>query len=323
MTTHSDKRPGITLAEAVLAGLFGDRQYSAVYKQFQRDPAAPPPLVKGYRGGPAHRYGEDALRRYAANEPNVMKAAAYQPASPAADTIQPYWWGRPEAEIRAAAEAREEQWAPVPGYSRYEWSDKCRLRRVRDGYVMKVGDKRNNDGYVLVNVIRDSDGRQVTVAAAPMVLLAHHPSFHGLDKFPAGLETGHNPAVGDKTFNAYPEGIWPRTKGENNGPDKDPQDPLHPCRNAPACRNMVHNEGKRCTEACVPAVGREAAAMLALGANLMTDVAARFDYKTPDWVFKLAVRYGGYQGTKAEALAQHPTLRQKLRLARLTRGNAL
>lgn len=322
MTTHSDARPGITLADAVRAGLFGDRQYSAVYKQFQRDPAAPPPLVKGYRGGPAHRYGEDALRQYAADEPNVMKAAAYQPADPA-DTIQPYWWGRSEAEIRAAAEAREEQWAPVPGYSRYEWSDKCRLRRVRDGYVMKVGDKRNNDGYVLVNVIRDSDGRQVTVAAAPMVLLAHHPAFHGLDRFPAGLETGHNPAVGDKAFNAYPEGIWPRTKAENNGLDKDQQDPLHPCRNFVTCGNMVHNEGKRCTETCVPAVGREAVAMLALGANLM-DVAARFGYAGPDWVFKLAVKYGGHEGTKAAALAQHPTVTQRVRLrARARRGDAL
>jgi hypothetical protein len=235
--------------------------------------------------------------------------------------IAPYWFGRTEAEIRAAVEARDEAWDTVPGYSRYQWSDKGRVRRAADQYLMKLG-KRNRDGYVLLNVIRD-DGKPVTVAVAPIMLLAHHPAFRGLDKFPDGLETRHNPAVGDKTFNAYPEGIWPGTKAENNGLDKDPQDPLHPCRNFVTCGNMVHNEGKRCTEACVPAVGREAAAMLALGANLMTDVAARFDYKTPDWVFKLAVRYGGYQGTKAEALAQHPTLRQKLRLARLTRGNAL
>ena len=45
-----------------------------------------------------------------------------------------------------------------------------------------------------------------------MVLLAHHPAFAGLAAFPDGLETRHNPAVGDKLFNAYPEGIWPGTQ---------------------------------------------------------------------------------------------------------------
>jgi hypothetical protein len=234
--------------------------------------------------------------------------------------IGPYWFGKDEAEVRAAVGARPETWAAVPGYSRYEWSDKGQVRRKADQYLMKLG-KRNKDGYVLLNVIRD-DGKPVTVAVAPIMLLAHHPAFRGLSEFPEGLETRHNPSVGDKTFNAYPEGIWPGSK-KQNAAEKDPQEPQHPCRNFATCGNMVHNEGKRCTEACVPAVGREAAAMLALGANLMTDVAARFDYKTPDWVYKLAVKYGGYEGTKAEALAQHPSLAQRIRLrARARRGDA-
>jgi NUMOD4 motif len=231
--------------------------------------------------------------------------------------IEPFWFGRPEAEIRAAAGARVEQWAPVPGYSRYLWSDKGRVRISVNGQVMKIGV--NNSDYGVVKVIRDSDGKQVSKHVGSMVILAHHPAFHGLSEFPEGLETRHNPAVGDKLFNAYPEGLWPGTKAQNAA-DKDPQDPQHPCRNAPACGNMVHNEGKRCVP-CTEAVGREAAAMLGAGANLMT-VAERFGYTGPDWVHKLAVKYGGYPGTKAEALAQHPTLTQRIRL-RARRGDAL
>ena len=235
--------------------------------------------------------------------------------------IEPYWFGRPEAEIRAAVEAREETWAAVPGYSRYEWSDKGRYRRCRDGYIMKAGV--NNSEYEVAKILRDSDGKQVGKPVAYMVVLAHHPAFRGLSEFPEGMETRHNPAVGDKLFNAYPEGLWPGTK-EQNAAEKDPQDPQHPCRNFVTCGNMVHNEGKRCVP-CTEAVGREAAAMLDAGANLMA-VAERFGYTGPDWVHKLAVKYGGYEGTKAAALAQHPSLSQRVRLrarARARRGDAL
>lgn len=232
--------------------------------------------------------------------------------------IEPYWFGRAEQEIRGAVEARVEQWAPVPGWSRYLWSDKGRVRVSVNGKLMKIGV--NNSEYGTVKVVRDSDGEQITKHVGAMVLLAHHPAFHGLSEFPGGMETRHNPAVGDRLFNAYPEGLWPGTKAENAG-DKGPQDPQHPCRNAPACTNMVHNEGKRCV-ACTEAVGREAAAMLDAGANLMT-VAERFGYTGPDWVHKLAVRYGGYEGTKAAALAQHPTVTQRIRLRARRRGDAL
>jgi hypothetical protein len=222
--------------------------------------------------------------------------------------IEPYWFTRPEAEIRAAAEAAPETWATVPGYSRYEWSDKGRLRRVRDGYIMKVGGKLNNSGYVLVNVTSDS-GRPVTVAAAPMVLLAHHPAFRGLDKFPGGLETRHNPAVGDKTFNAYPWGIWPGTKVEN-ADDKyrhgQPRTPAatHPCINHVRCGGLVVNQGRRCLP-CAREVGVEAAAMLNAGINL-EDVTARLGYQTTEWVWKLARNHGGYTGTLAVARSQRP-----------------
>lgn len=229
--------------------------------------------------------------------------------------IGPYWFGRPEAEIRAAAGARGESWAAVPGYSRYEWADKGRVRRAADGRIMKT--RVLNSGYEAVNVIRDSDGRQVCVLVHVMVLLAHHPAFAGLDAFPDGLETRHNPSTGP-LFNAYPEGLWPGTKAQNAA-DKDGQEPLHPCRNAPACANMVVTPGRRCV-ACVAAVGREAAVLLRLGMPLQA-VAERFGYTGPDWVYSLAVRHGGYEGAKADARTQHPRLGQRLRLkARLARG---
>jgi hypothetical protein len=59
--------------------------------------------------------------------------------------------------------------------------------------------------------------------------------------------------------------------------------------------------------------------MLDAGANLMA-VAELFGYTGPDWVHKLAVRHGGYQGTKAAALAQHPGLAQRMRLRVIARG---
>jgi len=222
--------------------------------------------------------------------------------------IEPYWFGRTEQEIRAAVEGRAEAWAAVPGYSRYEWSDKHGVRRKADRYPMKLG-KRNKDGYVLLNVIRD-DGKPVTVAVAPMVLLAHHPAFRGLSKFPDGLETRHNPVMGDKTFNAYPEGIWPGTKAENNGVDKPEQAaPQHECVSYAECGEMVHGPGGRCARH-VRQLGEDAGELLRAGANLMA-VVESYGYASPKWTWERARDYGGYTGTMAEALAQHPGMKQQ------------
>jgi hypothetical protein len=230
--------------------------------------------------------------------------------------IAPYWFGRTPQEISDAVNARDEAWAAVPGWSRYEWSDKGLVRRAADGRVMKT--RVLNSGYEAVNVIRDSDGKQVCVLVHVMVLLAHHPAFAGLDAFPDGLETRHNPATGP-LFNAYPEGLWPGTKAQNAA-DKDEQEPQHPCRNAPVCGNLVVTPGRRCVE-CVTAVGREAAELLRLGMPLQ-QVAERFGYTGPDWVYQLAVRHGGYEGSKADARTQRPRAVQRLRL-RARRSDAL
>jgi hypothetical protein len=241
--------------------------------------------------------------------------------------IGPYWFTRTAAEIAAAIEARGEAWAAVPGYSRYEWSDKGRWRRVActDGQGRRLGARflsttPGGNGYVNVNVMNDR-GEKSRPTIHAMVLLAHHPAFRGLDRFPEGLETRHGPA--GPLCNAYPENLWPGTKKENAG-DRDEQEPQHECRNFAACGNMVYHEGKRCVP-CTGAVGREAAELLNRGANLMA-VAEHFGYSGPDWVFKLAVQHGAYEGTKAAALAQHPGMVQRVRLRaaglRLTQGGA-
>ena len=230
--------------------------------------------------------------------------------------IEPYWFSRPEQEIRHSVAVRGETWGTVPGWSRYEWSDKGSARRAADGRLMKT--RTLNSGYEAVNVVRDSDGKQVCVLVHVMVLLAHHPAFAGLAAFPAGLETRHNPVTGP-LFNVYPEGLWPGTKAQNAG-DKDEQEPQHPCRNAPACANMVATPGRRCV-GCVEAVGREAAGLLRLGMPLQ-QVAERFGYTGPDWVYQLAVRHGGYEGSKADARTQRPGAVQRLRLI-ARRGDAL
>lgn len=228
-----------------------------------------------------------------------------------APRIDPYWFGRPEQEIRDAVAARGESWAAVPGYARYQWSDKGGIRRAADGLVMKT--KVSNSGYELVNVLRDSDGKQVTVTVHSMVLLAHHPAFAGLDKFPPGLESRHNPSTGS-LFNAYPEGLWPGTKKENAADKFGEEGPAvqFPCKNAPRCRNLVPREGRRCTD-CVAEVGRQAAALLNAGMSLQ-DAAEVFGYTRGDWTFKLAVRYGGYTGSKEQATAQRLTFVQRARL---------
>lgn len=242
--------------------------------------------------------------------------------------IEPYWFSKTAGEIRAAVEGRDEQWAAIPGFSRYEWSDKGRWRRVAytDGQGRRLAAKTlsttpGGNGYVNVNVTNDR-GEKTRPLLHVMVLLAHHPAFRGLDRFPEGLETRHNPATGP-LFNAYPEGLWPGTKKENAG-DRDEQEPLCECRNFAVCGNRVYHEGKRCVP-CTEAVGREAAELLARGANLMA-VAEHFGYTGPDWVWKLAVQHGGYEGSKAEALAQRPGMVQRARLRaaglRLTHGGA-
>jgi hypothetical protein len=61
--------------------------------------------------------------------------------------------------------------------------------------------------------------------------------------------------------------------------------------------------------------------MLDRGVNLY-DVAEHFGYTAPDWVWQLAVKYGGCTLSKRQALTQQPSLSQRVtaRLAVTLRG---
>ena len=244
---------------------------------------------------------------------------------------RPYWFTKTEMEIRNAVDTRAEQWAAVPGFSRYEWSDKGAVRRLARtddrGRHLKAGPHATRvhyrSGYVITGAYSDVAGKVVTIHnVGQMVLLAHHPAFAGLAELPPGIEARHNPVMGP-LFNCYPEGLWPGTREQNEG-DKPPAVPQHECRNFALCGGLVFREGSRCVP-CTEAVGREAAQLLARGANLMA-VAEHFGYSGPDWVFGLAVKHGGYEGSKAAALAQHPGMMQRVKLRaaglRLTQGEA-
>jgi hypothetical protein len=52
-------------------------------------------------------------------------------------------------------------------------------------------------------------------------------------------------------------------------------------------------------------------------------VAARFGYTDDRWVIGLARKFGGWEGTNAEARAQRPTLRQRMQLAGRRGSDAL
>ena len=218
---------------------------------------------------------------------------------------------------------RPETWravAPLDGctFSGYESSDKGRARsidrkqgnRQLRGKVLAV--RRHDDGYVLVNIRCDSTdpahNRVHTVTMHRIVLTTFDRPC------PPGMEACHS--ARGPAFNWWPEGIRWGTKPENHadmvaaGTAVVPE--AFPCRNAERCGGTVRSPGRRCLP-CVTDVGREAAALLSMGMNLLS-VASRFGYNDYAWVFKLAVQHGGYEGTRAHALKQNPAIAQRIAL---------
>lgn len=208
---------------------------------------------------------------------------------------------------------RPETWRPVAPmegctFSGYEASDKGAFRSVdrKQGNRQLKGKvlatRRTDDGYVLVNIRCDStdpDHNRVHTFSGHVVVLTTFDRPR-----PIGMETCHSPR--GRAFNWYPEGIRWDTKPANHADQVEAGTAVvpesFPCRNAPTCTNMVRNPGRRCLD-CVAAVGRQAADMLRDGTSLQ-DVADHFGYASGDWVFKIAVEYGGYEGTKTEARLQ-------------------
>lgn len=198
----------------------------------------------------------------------------------------------------------DSEWKSWPGFSRYEASHRG---LIRNGTGKILAARTDPDGYLRTTLTRD-DGERVPVLVHRAVLEAH------AGPCPPGMESCHGP--GGKLDNRWPENLRWDTKSENerdkirDGMTPQPPPPTYECLNFVTCGNMVIHEGRRCVQ-CVAEVGREAAAMLAQGVNLM-DVAEHFGYSGPDWVYKLAVDHGGCALTKREALIQQPPLSRRV-----------
>lgn len=193
------------------------------------------------------------------------------------------------------------EWKSWPGFSKYEASHRGLIRN-RAGKILAA--QIDKDDYARYTLVSD-DGKKVNVSRARCVLTAHAGAC------PPGMETCHGP--GGRLDDRYPENLRWGTKPENErdkiaaGTTGQPN-PTYPCKDG--CGNLVIHEDRRCAK-CVARVGREAAAMLARGVNLM-DVADHFGYSGPEWVFKLAVEHGACMLTKRDALTQQPSLSQRV-----------
>jgi hypothetical protein len=210
-----------------------------------------------------------------------------------------------------------ERWTPLPApFSKYEvfsggyGPDQRPVRRTGgDPLSTTVG---NHGGYLWVKPY-DDDGKRQTRSVHSLVLLG----FAG--PCPAGMESRHldddplnnrwRPGSTDGQVRAAGGNLVYGTKKQqaadkaaNGNPPGAPR--TFPCVNHDRCGGMVTNQGRRCLE-CVAAVGREAAGMLRGGMGLQ-EVAEHFGYTGPDWVYSLAVKHGGYEGSKAEARMQQP-----------------
>lgn len=212
---------------------------------------------------------------------------------------------------------RPEAWKPVEpmdgcSFTGYEVSDLGHARSVdriaRNGRHLAGKDvsiRPHEAGYVLLDMRCDSPG-----CKRPHTLTMHKVVLTTWDKpCPPGMEACHSHGPANNRWR-HRDVRWD-TKGANEA-DKPypsvPPDPTHPCRNAPACPNLVITRGRRCLD-CVAGVGREAADMLRAGRPLQ-EVAEHFGYTGGDWVYSLAVKHGDppYTASKAEARTQRPPL---------------
>lgn len=192
------------------------------------------------------------------------------------------------------SDQRPEVWKAIPGFSKYEASDLGQVRNVSTGKLLaaRVG----THGYLEVKPYDDGGKRQTRTVHGLVLLTFAGPC-------PAGQETLHGP--GGPLDNRWPENLRYGSKAENHADQAaagTAKRPMVPCVNHERCGGMVAKQGSRCLP-CAAEVGERAAAMLGAGMGLET-VTRRLGYTSPDWVFKLAARHGGYLGTSAHARAQ-------------------
>lgn len=262
---------------------------------------------------------------------------------PASATDGPEVW----LAARLAAGKPAESWVPVPGWYYeqiglpvppvpHQVSDQGRIRNAA-GHVLsqrpngRPKELPPEEQYLRSNLC--TGGGKVPVLVSLVVLAGFHPE----DR--AGRETRHlGKGDANRQWNWYPEGVDycdARTNAFDKPPEvrsaaaakaraaqteagtAKPPRPTFPCRNQAraACGGMVTNEGSRCA-ACVVQVGKDATLLLDLHMPSQA-VGEFFGYTSGNWVYDRAVEHGGYQGGKAEARMQRPTLRQWIKLVQV------
>lgn len=200
----------------------------------------------------------------------------------------------------------DSEWRPVPGASRYEASpgrpgEPGQVRNLA-GQILSVG--RGRHGYPRVTLTLD-DGRRVPRELHLVILAAHRGE-------PAPGQEGCH--VDDNPDHNWLENLQWGTKAQNeamkaaNGNAVTPQ-PSYPCLNAPECDGKSLHEGRRCTQ-CVHQAGIDIADRLRRRENLLT-IAEEYGFGDT-WAWRLAVQHGGFQGSRAEAIRQQPTLSHRV-----------
>jgi hypothetical protein len=212
-----------------------------------------------------------------------------------------------------------ETWAPLPPpFSKYEVSfdgygpDQKPVRRIGSSEPLSTQPAQHG-GYLMVKPY-DDNGKRQTVPIHRLVLLAGDgpcpedmQSCHLDDDplnnrwHPGSTEDERRAAGGNLVYGTGLRNA--RHKFLNGGQAPVPK--AYECVNHARCGGMVANPGRRCGP-CAETVGIRAAVMLDSGLNLVDDVTPQLGYTNPEWVWKLAVKYGRYTESLAHARAQHP-----------------
>jgi hypothetical protein len=153
--------------------------------------------------------------------------------------------------------------------------------------------KRNNSGYLAVNVVND-DGVKETVLVHRMILRAHD------GEFGPGEESLHGP--GGQLDNRFPENLTKGTHAVNVAQrvaanPAQPKPPT-PCINHDRCGGYVVRGGRRC-HPCRVELGRAAAVLFAGGSD-PEQVAQALNYGSANGAWRVAVQLGGLRCYVAE-----------------------
>jgi hypothetical protein len=198
----------------------------------------------------------------------------------------------------AAWLAAHPEWAPLPGFSRYEVSHRGGGIRRRGGGRQPLKVSVGTHGYPEAQPYNDA-AKQEKRTMHSLVLLGHAGAP------PEGMETLHGPrgpldyrycgcGSPDCTEGNLRYGTHEMNVGETIAAGRAVRPATHPCINHERCGGMVVNPGRRCLP-CAQEVGRQAAAMRDAGIDLPT-ATRKLGYKSTSWVLGLSVRHGTDDG---------------------------